>query len=206
MHSQIVLKCVKIDSTAFSFLYADHSLAPLKITRKMLARILTYYQVMPNFLDFLLLFGGHKHSRDAVFSGFRAESNFSRTVPKIDALGRSGSSLQLCYNLKGIGRKTEIGQLAPTTSTWSVRQAAVFHQFDIKNGKSLWLLIRAGLDIKQRIENMTGKLGRDEDRQFQTPEQCLRSALAVHLLLCYWSFENWRTYLQWLEGSVSAEV
>ena len=70
----------------------------------------------------------------------------------------------------------------------------------------MWIVTRAGLDIKERIESMTGKEGRIEDREFQTLEQCFRSSLAVHLLVCYWSSENWRTYLQSLEDMVDNEV
>ena len=73
-------------------------------------------------------------------------------------------------------------------------------------GNSLWIITRASLDIKQRIESLTGKTGRSEEREFQTPEQCLKSSLAVHLLLCHWSSENWRTYFQWLEDTVENEV
>ena len=190
-----------------SFLYGDHSVSPLKITRKMLVRILSYYQVMPSYLDFLLVFGIHKHSREKRFSGFRGELMLTNGKNlSIQSLGRSGQQFQLCYNLKTVAKWTESGQLAPNDYDWTIRQGAFYHQFDIKNGTSLWLIARAGLDIKQRIESMTGRTGQSEDREFQDLKQCLRSSLAVHLLLCHWSSENWRTYLQWLEDTVEKEV
>ena len=198
---------ILLTRNAYRFLYGDHSFSPLKITRKMLVRILTYYQVMPGYLEFLLVFGNHKHSREKRFSGFRGELIFnSGQSLQIDSLGRSGHHFQLCYNLKTVARYTEAGQLAPSENHWSLRQGAFYHQFDVEKGTSLWIITRTGLDIKQRIECMTGKDGRNEDREFQTPDQCLRSSLAVHLLLCHWSSENWRTYLQWLEDTVEYEV
>ena len=172
----------------------------------MLVRVLTYYQVMPSYLDFLLLFGSHRHSREKRFSGFRAEIMLCSRSLASDSLDRSGQYFQLCYNLKAITRQTKTGQLVPKDCSWSIRQGAIHHQLDVCKGTSLWIITRAGLDIKQRIGSMTGKNGRDEDRRFQTPEECLRSSLAVHLLLCYWSTENWRSYLQWLEESVENEV
>ena len=192
--------------TMNSFLYGDHSLAPLKITRKMLVRILSYYQVMPSYLEFLLVFGIHRHSREKRFSSFRSECLLGGQNPTLDALGRSGKQFQLCYNLKAVARWTDPGQLVPTNSHWSIRQGAIHHQFDVYKGTSLWIITRAGLDIKQRIESLTGRTGRSEDREFQTLEQCLKSSLAVHLLLCHWSSENWRTYFQWLEDTVENEV
>ena len=172
----------------------------------MLVRILTYHQVMPNYLDFLFLFGSHAHSREKRFSGFRAQVMLGGNDHSLDILGRSGQNFQLCYNLKAVAKQTEKGRLAPVDYQWSVRQGAFHHQFDVINGRSFWLITRAGDDIKRRIESVTGKAGRDEDREFRTPEQCLKSSLAIHLVHCHWSSENWRSYLQWLEDEVMKEV
>lgn len=190
-----------------SFLYGDHSISPLKVTRKMLVRLLSYYQIMPSYLEFLLVFGIHKHSREKRFSGFRGELPLTdgRNLA-IHSLGRSGRQLQLCYNLKTVAKRIEPYQLAPSENHWTIRQGAFYHRFDVETGNSLWMITRAGLDIKQRVEDMTGKTGQIEDREFQTLKQCLRSSLAVHLLLCHWSSENWRTYLQSLEDTVENEV
>ena len=73
-------------------------------------------------------------------------------------------------------------------------------------GTTLWMTTRADLDLRKRIEGTTGIAGMGDDRQFETPEQCLISTLATHLLLCQWASENWRTYFLWLEGTVEDEV
>ena len=173
----------------------------------MLVRVLSYYQVIPSYIDFLLVFGVHKHAREKRFSGFHSQIQLEYTPSlAVDYLGRSGRQFQLCYNLKSVGRWTEMGQLAPRDDQWSFRQGAFHHQFDILKGTALWIITRANLDLKQRIEETTGKTGRSEDRHFQTPEQCLKSSFAIHLLLCHWASENWRTYFQWLEDTVEDEV
>ena len=161
---------------------------------------------MPSYLDFLFVFGIHRHSRETRFSGFRGELRLANNHNlSILSLGRSGRQFQLCYNLKTVAKWAPAGRLE-SSYHWTIRQGAFYHQFDIDNGTSLWLIARAGLDIKERIEAMTGPNGQSEDRQFQSPKQCLRSSLSVHLLLCHWSSENWRTYLQWLEDTVELEV
>lgn len=190
----------------FRFLNAAHSEARLKITRKMLVRILTFYQVMPSFLDFLVLFGSHEHSREKRFSSFRAESILGDPTLSLDSLGRAGKHFQICYNLKGIAMRTEGGTLTATNVSWSTLQAAVHHQFDISQGCAVWMIARAGWDIKERIESMTGTGGRTEDREFRTAAQSFKSSLAVHLLLCHWSSENWRSHFQWLEDEVRDKV
>lgn len=173
----------------------------------MLVRILSHYQVIPSYIDFLLVFGVHKHTREKRFSAFHSQIQLEYTPSlAVDYLRRSGRQFQLCYNLKSVGRWTEPGQLAASDDQWSFRQGAFHHQFDILKGTALWIITRASLDLKQRIEEATGKTGRSEDRQFQTPEQCLKSTLAIHLLLCHWASENWRTYFQWLEDTVEDKV
>lgn len=196
---------VQLNTNACRFIYADHSSSPLKISRKMLVRVLSYYQVMPGYLEFLLVFDIRTYSGEMRFSGFRSELMLaSGDNLAIKCLGRSGRQFQLCYNLKSV--KIEKGQLMPSDGKWYIRQGAFYHQFDVENGNSLWIITRAGLDIKQRVESMTGKTGRSEDRKYQNLPECLRSSLAMHLLLCHWSFENWRTYFQWLEDKVEEEV
>ena len=173
----------------------------------MLMRILSYYQVMPSYLELLMLFGVHKHTREKRFSSFRGHLQLAgRNSLPIDCLRRSGRQYQICYNLKAVGKWAEPNTLIPNNKNWSVRQGAFHHQFDVEKGTTLWIVTRAGQELKERIQDMTGSNGRSEDRQFQSPEECFESSLAVHLLLCHWSCENWRTYVQWLEDTIETEV
>ncbi|OCK89415.1 uncharacterized protein K441DRAFT_644795 [Cenococcum geophilum 1.58] len=190
----------------FIFLWAAHSRASLKITRRMLVRILSYHQVMPGYLDFISVFGAQNLPRDLRFSGFREQTLLSNSARRqsVPALGRSGRQFQLCYNLK------TVSCLSPSTPTknkeWSIRQAAFHHQFDVDEGTTLWIVTKGNLEIKKRIQDMTGKDGRPEDKSFGTPAECFKSSLAVHLLNSHWSTEDWRWYVQWLEDVVDNET
>ena len=191
----------------FSFLWAGHSRRSLKITKQMLVRILSYHQVMPVYLDFISVFGLQTHSRDLRFSGFREQTLLNKPTDGLSmlSLGRSGRQYQLCYNLKSVACVSA----AITTSNekeWSVREAAFHHQFDVEQVTTLWIVTKGDLDIKEQVQQMTGKDGRQEDRSFDTPEECFKSSLAVHLLYCHWSTEAWRWYLQWLEDVTDQEV
>jgi hypothetical protein len=180
---------------------------PLKITRTMLTRILSYHQVMAGYLDFISVFGLQSEPRDLRFSGFREQTLLNNPArgPAVLSLGRSGRQYQLCYNLKAVSCKQ--GQ---TTSLegkeWSIRQAAFHHQFDVVGGTTLWIVTQGRHEIKDRIKNLTGKNGRPEDRACGTVEECFRSTLAVHLLLANWSVEEWRWYIQWLEKVIDRQV
>ncbi|CAI6340154.1 unnamed protein product [Periconia digitata] len=179
----------------FVFLHSPHSRAPLRISRNMLSFLLTYYQVMPSFLDFIFPFGHQIEAKDFYFSGLRDDSRLEQrhrglTIPR---LNRSGNEIRFCYNLRSVERSTSQPGLQ-----WSIRQCAVYHSFDVETGKSLWINVKANKLIKNRIEEATSDPTFDSSGTVQTAA-AFSSSLSIHLLLCDWSSENWRWYLNDLE-------
>lgn len=174
----------------------------------MAARILTYHQVMPAYLDFMLIFGAQEESRDLRFSGFR-EQTLLRDPPAgvvADELGRSGRQFQLCYNLAGVtNSKLHVGAELKYDQ-WSIRQAAIHHQFDVVHGTTLWIVTKGRKDLQQLFKELTGKDGRSEDKTFGSVYECLRSSFAAHLLFCNWATHDWRWYISWLERIFETEV
>jgi hypothetical protein len=165
---------------------------------------------MPNYLDFISVFGSQSEPRDLRFSGFREQVILSSPAkaPQIPSMGRSGRQYQMCYNLKGVHCKVSPSHLNIRTlvKQWSIRQAAFYHVFDVEEGTTLWITAKGDLELKDRIEDMTGANGRPEERDYNSPYLAFRSNLAVHLLQCHWSTEEWRYYIEWLEGEVEDKV
>lgn len=170
-------------------------------------RILSYHQVMPGYLDFLFPFGLQSLPRDFRFSAFREQTLLSSPArgPAVPGLRRSGRQIQLSFNLKGVSCTSD-PKVSPREKRWSQRQAAVHHQFDVEVGTTLWVITKGNLELKERVQDVTGQDGRLEDKSFGTVAQCLISSLAVHLLLCKWSCEEWRWYILWLEEAIAYEV
>src|SRR5690606_558174 len=83
---------------------------------------------------------------------------------------------------------------------------AIYHQFDVEYGTTLWIITKGRNDIQQRFKDLTGPSGRLQDKSFGSPDECFRSSLAAHLMFCHWSTEDWRWYIRWLEGVIDAEV
>ena len=187
----------------FILLSGGHSRNALRITYEMFSRIMSYHQVMPEYLDFVSVFGVQEKPRDIRFGGFRSSTSLeqAQTSLAIPFLGRSGRTFRLCYNLKAPERNlSDLGK-------WSIRQAAIFHHFDVETGTALWLLTKGELEpLRSRINYLTGPKGRPEDRSFSKPEDCFRSSIAVVLLLCHWSTEDWRWYIISLEDTFDREV
>ena len=157
----------------------------------------TYFQVMPEFLDFLLLFGKQEHAKDLYCSGFYQNTRLAGVGfgPKANTRNWSGRDMQLCYSLKSV-------EPSPSQEhwPWSIRHCAVHHSFDAENIRSTWLIIKGDNLIEERIKLATseneapmGKSG------FETIEQAFGAALTTHLILCDWSAENWRWYIKFLE-------
>ncbi|KAF2230825.1 hypothetical protein EV356DRAFT_508130 [Viridothelium virens] len=190
----------------FIYLYAENSRDKLKVTREVLVQILTFHQVMPLYLDFMFIFGAQSNPKDLRFSGFRERTMMrdpARGLP-VPSLGRSGRNFQISYNLKGVTFKSK-GNESMRLDEWSIRQAAIYHQFDIVFGTTLWIVTKGRLDIQQRYKELTGPDGRAEDKSFDSLEDCFRSTLAAHLLYCHWSTEDWRWYIRWLEDVIDEE-
>jgi hypothetical protein len=173
----------------------------------MLAQVFTFHQVMPVYLDFISVFGAQTEPRDRRFSGFREQTTLAHPPRGLvfSEIGRSGRQYQICYNLKTAALKSE-HKMDMRLSEWSVQPAAFHHQFDIVNGRTLWIVTKGNRDIQERYKELTGKDGRLEDRSFGTVEECFRSSLAAHLTFCHWSTENWRWFILWLENVMEEEV
>ncbi|KAH9233222.1 hypothetical protein K456DRAFT_349890 [Colletotrichum gloeosporioides 23] len=188
----------------FIYIYGRNSRARLNITRSMLSEILTFHQVMPDILDFLLVYGLQSEPRDLSFSSFREQRCLKQSYGKscISSLGRSGRQYQVCYNLKGVTAKSE----DPENPDFSIRPAAFYHKFDVVGGNSLWIVVKGGLDVQERFKELTGNNARPEDKSFGDAIECFRSSLSAHLMFCRWSTDDWRAYIKWLEQVVDAET
>jgi hypothetical protein len=182
-----------------SFIYAPHSRERLKTTRQMLMFVFTYYQIMPDFIDFIFPFGKQLYAQDFHFSGFRHEERLSEDDRglNISHLGRSGQDVRMCYSLKSV--EPSKGQ---TNWPWSIRHTAVYHSFDVSTGRSFWTFIKGDLLIKKRIEEASTSRRPTSTRSFETLSSALSSSLATHLVIFEWCREHWRWYINFLEHAL----
>lgn len=174
----------------------------------MATKLLSFHQVMPSYLDFISVFGRQLQQRNIRFSGFHEQSTLAVPLAKrlaIPQLNRSGYGYQLCYNLKAVADK---GEVKREEERWSIRQAALHHQFDLEKGTALWICTEGRKDggLFDRVRDMTSDITRKEDWSYNTFEESFRSSLATHLTCCHWSVEEWRAYISWLEDKVETGV
>jgi hypothetical protein len=169
---------------------------------------MSYYQIPPSFLDFVFTFGKKINARDNHFSGLRDESRMSESsggysLPK---MFRSGRELRLCYNFRSV-------EFSPTEMDmpWSIRQCAIYQSLDLETGRLLCVHVKANKVIRDRIQS-------EVTLQSQSGGGLLCTMFSVflstHIIMCDWSSENWRWFINDLEdrlhnvgrGAIAAPV
>ncbi|KAL8702871.1 MAG: hypothetical protein Q9201_003962 [Fulgogasparrea decipioides] len=150
---------------------------------------------MPEFVEFLFSFGYQSHAQDPFFSTFRQRTCLAtpRQALIIPELAWSGSEIQICYNLKSAERPR------PDSSSWSIRDCAVHHTFDVKNVRANWIMVKGNDLIRDRVKQATDGQSPEGSLSFATVDRAFAASLAVHLLICDWAAEQWRWYVNSLE-------
>ncbi|KAJ1322962.1 hypothetical protein MN608_11816 [Microdochium nivale] len=188
-------------------LIGKNSRARLQLTPSILKKILTWYQVMPEYLDLLSVFGAQSDARKIRFSAFYMQELTRHPLYPPTLLGPGGRHLQLCYNLRGVAEKAKAGDDAFSNLRWSIRCAAVLHQLDLEHGKALWIVTHGRLDLLHRFDESAGNttMTSGESSPNSTSVRICVS-LATHLMFIHWATEGWRPYIGWLEDAVAERI
>jgi hypothetical protein len=193
--------------TAFRHLWSEDNTSIFRVTRESLMRILTYHQVMPAFLDFMLTFSTSDEVRDTRFSAFYEETALLDPKPScvMEDLERSGRRFQMCYNLKGCVFKDSINAVQ---KEWTIRPASIHHQFDVAHGTSLWIVAKPGADrdLHKLFTEQSLPWKCSEDSTFETVEGSFRASLSTHLIFCLWARRDWSRYFHWMETKIEQFV
>ena len=186
-----------------SFVSAPNSREKLNTTHEMLMLCFTYFQVMPEFIDFLMPFGRQSRARKFHRSAFRWQTRlrnprslgyqYSSAGLRIPVLGWSGQDLQICYNLKSMESSSQ------GDWPWSARDCAVNHTFDLQNTRVTWLMIKGNTLIQDRIRAATLHQSPAELSTFQTHDEAFVSTLTTHLLIFDWAAENWEHFIDFID-------
>ncbi|ORY67739.1 uncharacterized protein BCR38DRAFT_407683 [Pseudomassariella vexata] len=181
----------------FIFIHALSARSPLGCSKEQLLHILTHYQTMPSFLDNVFSFC--QRSEPHLRTCFRSEDylNVKDQAFQIKELGRSGNQVQHCFNLVGI----EYGK----DQSWPFfyRQTAAYFSFDPVESRSLWIILKANAEIRNRIKQSSDCTRRGNNLgDLTTPESSFSSAMSAHLLIYEWSTDNWTPYIDFLESKI----
>jgi len=165
----------------------------------MLLFLLVYHQVDPGFLDHVFAFGDQDEPVDACLSHFHYDDTvtLSTRQPLVAPLGRSGREIRHCFLLRAVERAPE------AKWPWSMRQMAVYHSFDVLNGRTLWITIKGNDMMQKRIMEDTADLPALRASSIDADVVALfEMSLATLLSYFRWCEENWRWFIRDMDESI----
>ena len=158
----------------------------------MLKSCFTHFQVMPEFVEFLLPFGYREYAQDFYFSGFRQRTQLSDYHQNASPDAKSADKkLQICWNLKSVEPSD--------CDEWSIRQCAIYHSFNLLEVRTSWIIVKGDELMKKRVESAVSDRGHQDMSRFGSLDRAFEASLETHLIFCRWAAENWRWYINSIE-------
>ncbi|KAH8898453.1 hypothetical protein GQ53DRAFT_742487 [Thozetella sp. PMI_491] len=177
----------------FIFLETDEG-GVMRCSKSQLLYILSYHQVMPLFLDFIIP-SGPRGFQSADYTGIRQHDTLFDSYekrPRIRSLGRSGASIRHCFALQI--------PIAPAHGgdQWRVRQTAVYYSFDLVTGRALWLVKDGGSDLGARLRRLAFQSDSFLAQHCSDVTTSFCASLQTHLEIMSWAAESWSGYARHL--------
>lgn len=166
----------------------------------MLHYLCSYEQVSPILIDVLASFGKQRAPlgfQSASFCQDDLAKPSQSSLVAIPEVGRSGWELRHCYKLHGLETSSP-----NTKAKWSMRQTAVYHSFDLENGRAFWLTVKANNEIRDRIMEGTESLEAMRASNSSGLGPSFVACLNTHLIAFDWCTEGWRWHLGDIENDV----
>ena len=164
---------------------------------RQLKQILTHYQVMAPFLQFVFSFRAREEPE--TMAAFRMEDRLhdSDSSLKILEMERSGRRIQHCFNLITVENdETQVEW------PWPLRQAATYHSFDVVNGRAFWLSLKGNGGLSKRLKKSIPEHPLLRPSALETPGSRFTAALMTHVIIFSWCAEGWPRYIDFLGGKV----
>lgn len=165
----------------------------------MLLLLLSFHHVMPRFLDLIFSFGKQPVQRQKFhYTAFHREDFLDLEVARefeIPSLGRSGRQIRHCYNLWS-------AELSSTDSKWTFRETAIYHSFDVDNGRAFWINVKANDLMLNRISELEETMEAQKSGTATDRPSVFASTLTTHLVMFEWCSENWRAFVSELEAEL----
>ncbi|TPX07953.1 uncharacterized protein E0L32_010408 [Thyridium curvatum] len=180
----------------FAFVEAPHSRAPLNCTIEMFQELATRRRISPTFTSNVTSFGEQTLPKDFNLMTIHHEDNlYARPgeLHPLPSLGRSGRELRYCFNIRSVERaNSEPGW------SWSIRNLAIYHSFDVETGRFFWVGIKANKLIRERIYQAIQR-PKFSTVPLSTLEGSFAATLEVLWVILDWTQEHWRGYINNLD-------
>lgn len=154
---------------------------------------------MPSFSELVLCF--KPQSKPITHATFRHESYLQKDGPQfiLPGFNRSGVQIQNALRLLSVERTEVPNEMNP----WPLRQTALYHSFDVANGQTLFIVLKADTNILKRIRKETMTNPEMQSNSLLSVANSFCAALLVQLIVVEWCAENWSDYIDYFEQKVT---
>jgi hypothetical protein len=182
----------------------------------MLKMVLSYYEVMPEYLDSLITcFGSSKPPHHLSYSGyntFRAvmlgitnsETHSSRAERNLQS---RGPEYQLTYTLKYVRRRgSRPGEPEIIHHLGSaISQVVIHHRVDLQTGQMTWILASSSPGLGE-VKDLVETLYHHPAMVFDSTADGFQSSFFIQIIICHSALDDWALYLTWLEIEIEQQV
>ena len=199
------------DSCQIFYIRQKNSYSRLFITRNQFEELLYAYSMFPLIWDFILPFGFKTYESDIGHAPFR----FRRLGPLSLPDGKPGSFgksklyypfwtttnliAECAYGFRYVklNGRSRMMKDNPDYDPWSIRQTAVYQQYNCTGCKVVLILIASSDEAEANLEEQMIQLKVDSKRL---------NPFQLHLILIATLRENWRLYIRSLEHALTKQV
>jgi hypothetical protein len=183
-----------------SFVHSRYSRDPLACSVEQMQYLLSHLQAMPAFVDHIMTF--HLREEPHMQTSMKVDDDLhGHGYTSFGAPGRSGQRMQHCFNLVGVEQDS-------SEKSWPyfMRQTAAYFSFDIANGQTSWIIIKANGVIRKRIAESSQSTDKHRRclNKHQDAKSSFMTALNAHLLIFEWCLENWAAYIAFLGNELQS--
>src|SRR4051812_26343954 len=160
-------------------------------------KILSYFDVFPDFMDILSAFGSKDGPIDEIYSTY----NFSTFSDKahIPGAGQDSFFTECCYLLKYVDlHHRDVEKDRP----WSIRHMGIYQKYDFSTQRSIYMFLQPSDHITQLL---TETLASNHPDPTMKEDFCV-DWTHVHLLCIGAIRDHWRDYINSLDSKVIAMV
>jgi hypothetical protein len=189
-----------------------HSYARLYITRELFDQLLSAYSVFSRIWDFVLPFSFKIKESDIGHAPFRFRQLGSNNVSS-GLLGSFGKLNLFCaayscvcspttecaygFRYVELNHRTVGKRENPDYDAWSVRQSAIYQQYDSKYDRITFILISPSGTARKSLEGAVQRAGSKQKKL---------NAFDLHRIIISTLHDNWRQYIRNLEGLMMQQV
>ncbi|KAI9788754.1 MAG: hypothetical protein M1816_006611 [Peltula sp. TS41687] len=174
------------------FIRQSYTWSRLLISEEIFRRLFTRLKVHPDFLDVVHIFGEKVGPVEESFSAFFAQLSPQPSITTAIGENVHSCSYEIGFNIKYVA---EHGRSYPN-DPYSIRETGVYQKYCSDTQTCNWIFIQPSDEFRDRLERaLVSANDAAPMNQFQ-----------IHVLVLLSVSENWRDYINYLEGTFSKLV